>query len=198
MASSPLFDPTVSVPGVTYPRDVPDVAGFDGRIGLLETANTGNQSDIGDLQDDVSAAQTDISDLETGIADLSGVTSAATARSNIGAGKGTISLRVDSLVGTNTYRVPAPDYAITITKIKSVINAALATGDATLTAKINASAITTGVVTITQSGSAEGDQDEASPTAANVTDGADDLLAVTVGGTNSSDIPCMVLFEYTY
>lgn len=129
---------------------------------------------------------------------LSDVASAATARANLGANKGELFVTIPSLVGTGVTRVPLPDRAVTITRIKSVIDAALADGDATLTAKINTTAITTGVITIAESGSAAGDQDECSPSALNVSDGADDYLSFTVGGTNTADIPCQVCVEYTW
>jgi hypothetical protein len=71
-----------------------------------------------------------------------------------------------------------------IVSITSVINAALATGDMTLTAAIGATPVTGGVITVTQSGSAAGDVDVATPTAANtLSDG--DVLSITVGGTNT-------------
>ena len=74
-----------------------------------------------------------------------------------------------------------------------MIEGALTTGDATLTAKIGSTAITGGVLTITQSGSAAGDVDEAVPTAANtVLEGG--VLSVTVGGTNDAAVAANVVF----
>ena len=104
----------------------------------------------------------------------------------------TIQVRVTTLAGSNTYRVPCP-FTGRVAQVYSVIEGALTTGDATLTSKINASAITGGVLTITQSGSAAGDVDEAVPTAANlVSEG--DSLAVTVGGTNDAAVAANVVF----
>lgn len=72
-----------------------------------------------------------------------------------------------------------------VKNIRSVLlGAALATGNATLTGKIATVAITNGAVTITQSGSAIGDQDIATPTAANVF-AAGDFIELLVGGTNT-------------
>jgi hypothetical protein len=71
-----------------------------------------------------------------------------------------------------------------IVAISSVISAALATGNMTITAAINGVAVTGGVVTVTQSGSAAGDVDLAEPTAANtISEGQ--VLTLTVGGTNT-------------
>ena len=65
------------------------------------------------------------------------------------------------------------------------LNAALATGDATLTGKIGANAITNGVITITQAGSAAGDVDSATPSAAK-TVAAGDVISFTGGGTSDA------------
>lgn len=117
---------------------------------------------------------------------LSDVGSAATARANIGANKLALTVRASNLVGADAkvYRVVSP-VAGTLKTIRTVIDAALATGNATLTTKINAGAVTNGVVTITQAASAAGDVDLATATAAN-TVAAGDIVSVTVGGTNDS------------
>jgi hypothetical protein len=95
-----------------------------------------------------------------------------------------VGLRVDTLVGSNVYRVVSP-VAGRIRKVYSVIDGVLTTGDATLTGKIGAAAITGGVITITQSGSAAGDVDSCTPSAANtVAEG--DVISFTVGGTNAT------------
>jgi hypothetical protein len=108
-------------------------------------------------------------------------------------GKTYVSTRVATLVGTNVYRVVAP-VGGRITKIWSVAEGVLTTGDATLTAKIGATGITDGVITITQAGSAAGDVDSATPSAANVV-AAGDGLSVTVGGTNATASAAVVTFE---
>lgn len=72
----------------------------------------------------------------------------------------------------------------TVDRIYSVTNSALAGGDATLTANINGTAITTGVVTITQAASAVGDVDSTTPTAAN-TVAAGQRISVVCGGANT-------------
>lgn len=106
-----------------------------------------------------------------------------------------VQARVETLVGANTYYSVAP-VAGRVTKIWSVSEGVLTTGDATLTGKIGATAITNGVITITQAGSAAGDVDSATPTALNVV-AAGDALAVTVGGTNATASKAQVFFEIT-
>lgn len=103
-----------------------------------------------------------------------------------------IPVDVATLVGANVYGVPVPAAGV-VTAIRSRLKGALATGDATLTAKIGSTAITDGVITITQSGSAAGDVDVAGPTAAN-TVAIGDSLSVTVGGTNSNAVGATVVF----
>lgn len=104
-----------------------------------------------------------------------------------------VPLRVDTLVGAGVYR-QLSIYAGRVVKIWSVINGVLTTGDATLTAKIDGAAITTGVITITQAGSAAGDKDSCVPTAANVvTVGGE--LSLTVGGTNATATVANCVFE---
>lgn len=104
-----------------------------------------------------------------------------------------VPLRVATLVGAGVYR-QLSIHAGRVVKIWSVIEGVLTTADATLTAKINGVAITTGVLTITQAGSAAGDIDTAVPTAANIVAVGDELSA-TVGGGNATATVANVLFE---
>lgn len=123
---------------------------------------------------------------------LSDVASAATARANLGANKVPLTIRVSTLVGTGVTRVVSP-VAGQVTKIWTVLEGALATGDATLTSKIGATSITDGVVTITQVGSAAGDVDSATPSAAK-TVAVGDVLSVTCGGTNTNAVGATITF----
>jgi hypothetical protein len=84
-----------------------------------------------------------------------------------------------------------------ITRFWSISNAALATGDATLQLKINGTNVTTGLITITQSGSAAGDVDSVVPTAANVV-GPDDVISVTGGGASTATATAECFVEITY
>lgn len=104
-----------------------------------------------------------------------------------------VPVRVATLVGAGVYRVLSP-VAGKVVNIGSVIEGVLTTGDATLTGKINGVAITGGVITITQAGSAAGDKDFAAPSAANDVVVGDEL-SLTVGGTNATASVANAFFE---
>jgi hypothetical protein len=104
-----------------------------------------------------------------------------------------VPVRVATLVGANVYR-QLSIVAGRVVKVWSVTEVVLTTGDATLTAKIDGVAITSGVITITQAASAAGDKDSCVPTAANVVAvGAE--LSLTVGGTNATATVANCVFE---
>lgn len=91
-------------------------------------------------------------------------------------------LDIEDASAEAVYYLVSP-HAGTISAVYSVIDSAVLTADVTITGKIGATAITNGVVTITQSGSAAGDIDTATPTAANVlTAGQAMNFTVTGGG----------------
>jgi hypothetical protein len=128
---------------------------------------------------------------------LSDLASAATARGNLGGGADTVVLYLDP-VSTKASdaavtRVVSP-VAGTIAKIFSVLNGALDAGDATLTGKIGSTAITGGVITIAESGSAAGDVDSATPSAAH-TVAVGDVISLTGGGasTATGTASCLVV-----
>lgn len=84
------------------------------------------------------------------------------------------------------YYVVCP-HAGDITKIYTVIDGAVSTADITITAAIGAVAVTNGVVTIATAGSAAGDVDSCTPSAANtVTAGQAVNFTVTGGGAGGS------------
>ncbi len=106
----------------------------------------------------------------------------------------------DILAGSSeVFYMPLPDRVITIIRIKTTLQGnTVGGGDVTLTTAINAVDITGGVVTIANA-STVGTNDEATPTALNVTDGADDHLRVTVGGGGTgAGIACNMVIEFTY
>lgn len=119
---------------------------------------------------------------------LSDLANAATARTALGGGanKIVVALGAISTKGTDAavVRFVSP-VAGTLDGIKSVLNGALATGDGTLTAAINGVAVTTGVLTLTQAGSAAGDVDTCSPTAAK-TVAVGDVITITGGGSSTA------------
>lgn len=78
-------------------------------------------------------------------------------------------------------------HAGTIAKIWTVTDGAVGTADITVTAAIGVTGVTNGVVTIATAGSAAGDVDSATPTAANVvTAGQAVNFTVTGGGAGGS------------
>lgn len=78
-----------------------------------------------------------------------------------------------------------------IIKVGAVIGGATTTADATLTTNVAGTAITGGVVTVVQSGSAAGSTFTAVPTAAN-TCNEDDPINVVVTGTGTGGGPVTV------
>jgi hypothetical protein len=97
-----------------------------------------------------------------------------------------LNLYLADLVGADakSYYIVAP-FAATITKLETILNAALTTGNAVATASINGTPITGGAVTMVQSASAAGQENTASPSAANVV-AAGDKISVTISGTQAS------------
>lgn len=162
-------------------------------IGALEAAN--NLSDVASA----TLAAQNIGALEAAN-DLSDVASASTARANIVANRKTVTFTRVDLIGATAavYRyVNASGNSETILRLASGLTGALATGDATITASIDGTPVTTGVITITEVGSAAGDVDSTDPTALNVI-AALSVLELTVGGANTAAEFADVSVELTY
>jgi len=86
-----------------------------------------------------------------------------------------------------------------IVRVHSVLHGgALATGDLTLTTAIAGTGVTNGVITVTQSGSAAGDVDVATPTALN-TATTGQQITITGGGsaTGNRTVNVQILFQET-
>lgn len=109
------------------------------------------------------------------------------------AGKTYLTARIADISTAETVWTPVP-VAGKVTKIYSVIAGTIATADSVLTCKINAVAITTGAITVTASGSAAGDVDSVTPTAANVV-AAGDALSVVTSAASTNAVQCEVLYE---
>lgn len=77
-----------------------------------------------------------------------------------------LTAEIDDVSTAGQIYIPVPDDG-KIIKIMSALGGAIGTADVDLTAKIGGTAVTGGVITITQSGSAAGDVDSCAPTAAN-------------------------------
>ena len=117
---------------------------------------------------------------------FSDVGNAATARNQIGANLVALELNIADTVGgdAKVYHIASP-VAGTIYEILGVLEThAIVTADATLTGKIGATAITTGVVTVPLAGSAIGNVYTALPTAAKTVN-VGDVISFTVGGGNT-------------
>lgn len=79
------------------------------------------------------------------------------------------------------------EMAGTIVEIETVLNGAIGTADADLTAKISGTAVTGGVITIATASSAAGDVDNCAPTALNeVVDG--DVIEIETDGASSNTV----------
>jgi len=118
---------------------------------------------------------------------LSDVAAAATARANIGANVVEVFLGRVILNAATTLAVPV-NIAGDITAIRSCIEGALTGGDPTITCSIGATPITGGVLTIANSGSALGDVDLASPSAANTVAAGDYIKAVVAANSQSNAV----------
>ena len=133
---------------------------------------------------------------------LSDVGTAATARANLGANKFSVTgMKISSKASdAELFQFVVPR-ACTIVKCYTVLNAALATGDATVQVKKNGSNVgstTTGLITQTQSGSALGDVDVCTPATTNLTFAAGDLCTATVGGASTATATFNLTFDFTY
>lgn len=82
-----------------------------------------------------------------------------------------------------------------IVKMGSIIHAAITTADATITTKINGTAITGGSWTVTQSGSAAGDVDTVVPTAANFVNEDDAIEFASDGASTGSATTFWAIIE---
>lgn len=83
-----------------------------------------------------------------------------------------------------------------VLKVGTMIGSVLSTADATVTTTIAGNAITGGAFVITQSSSAAGDHDSATPTAANMCN-EDDLIrfAFTGSGTAGGHVYCYAVIR---
>lgn len=83
-----------------------------------------------------------------------------------------------------------------IVKVGTMIGSVVSTADATVTTSIAGTAVTGGAFVITQSGSAIGDHDTATPTAANFCN-EDDLIrfAMTGSGTAGGHVYCYAVIQ---
>lgn len=83
--------------------------------------------------------------------------------------------------------IPIPEgFEGDVVEIRSVINGAIATADATLTPKIGGTAMTNGAITVANSGSAAGDVDVSYPTSARTVTAGDAIEIETDGASTNT------------
>jgi len=104
-----------------------------------------------------------------------------------------VNARIDD-VSTAQSGFLAPGFAGSIVGITSSLGGAITGADATLTFEIGGVLVTGGDITITQSGSAAGDVDSSTPTAANVFTATDSIEFITDGGSTGT-VPVVLTFE---
>jgi len=109
--------------------------------------------------------------------------------------KAYLTVKLDDISTAGQIYVTSP-FTGTITKIYSVINGAIATADSVLTPKIAGTAITNGAITVAFSGSAAGDVDLSTPSAANaITAGA--AIEIETDGASSNTVEVVLTIEIT-
>ena len=105
-----------------------------------------------------------------------------------------LTTNIESLASSATYWVVIP-LAGDITNAWSVIDGAIDNDDTTITLKKSGVALTDGVITITQSGSAAGDVDTCVPTGGNSFTAALPLELTVAHGTSTNTTKCTVTIE---
>ena len=101
---------------------------------------------------------------------------------------------IENISASSTVYVPIP-FAGTISKVVTVLEAAISSANATLTVK-NAAAASMGTITVAQSGSAAGDVDTLSPSSNN-TVAADSFITIASdgGSTNTATLRFVVVLD---
>lgn len=112
-----------------------------------------------------------------------------------GLNKAYLNVQVTDISTAASFWVVSP-VAGTITKIYSVINGAIITADAVLTAEIGGTLVTDSTVTIDQGTSAAGIVDSATPSAANTVTAGQAIEIITNGGS-ANTITADVTLEIT-
>ena len=106
--------------------------------------------------------------------------------------KAYLTLELDDLSTASSTWLPAP-FTGRVNKIKTILHGAITTANATVTMEINGSAVTGSSITVTQSGSAAGDVDTATPSAANTFNENDQLEIITDGASDTATRLTIVL-----
>lgn len=104
----------------------------------------------------------------------------------------TLTVKIPDISTADEVYIASP-VAGEVLRVDSVIDGTIAASDAALTTKIGGTNITGGGITVTASGSAAGDTDSATPTAAK-TVAAGDALSVETDGASTNSVECTVTF----
>lgn len=96
-----------------------------------------------------------------------------------------LTVKMENISTAKSVWVVAP-FAGTIESIYSVIDGAITAADCAITTEIAGVAVTGGGLTITQSGSAAGDVDSATPSALNTVTAGQAIEVISDGGSSSS------------
>ena len=111
-----------------------------------------------------------------------------------GAGSGTwtaadnsiyLTLELDDISTASSTWLPSPCTG-TIASIQTILHGAISASDATVTAEINGTLVTDSSITVAQSGSAAGDVDSSTPSAANTLAVGDKIEVITDGGSTTA------------
>ena len=97
-------------------------------------------------------------------------------------------------ISTAGQKFVVPGFSGKIRKIYSVINGAIITADADLTAKIGGTAVTGGLITVAISGSAAGTVDSATPTALNGFT-ATEAIEIETDGASANTVEVVITLE---
>ena len=97
-------------------------------------------------------------------------------------------------ISTAGQKFVVPGFNGKIVNIHSVINGAIGTADADLTAKIGGVAVTGGVITVATASSAAGDVDSATPTGANSFTSAQ-AIEIETDGASTNTVEVTVTIE---
>lgn len=117
-----------------------------------------------------------------------------------GAGSGTwaqapykafLNVTISDLSTADTVYLPSP-VAGTISKIYSVIKNSITTGDSTISFLIGATPVTNGDILVEYTGSAAGDIDSSTPSAANVL-AVGDLISISTDGASNTTCQCNII-----
>lgn len=129
---------------------------------------------------------------------LSDVGDAATARANLGANVGCITRSGIPLDADGTFYIPAPPVGGTITELRTAVEGATTTtGAPDVALQIDGTPVTDGAVAIAI-GTVVGEQDSATPSAANVFSDGENLEIDVTANSQDASATLSVTIEYTY